>query len=251
MISMSKLRYFLLILLIIPTQIFSQSNFKIDFESGLTWNGYNNIEVPNGSGTRFSLTEIADPNQTSFYRIQLLYTLNERHTFRLLYAPLKNSSEGVFNRDTNFAGTTFSDETNFNGTYEFNSYRLTYRYLFSPDGKLVWGLGATAKIRDARIQISDDDQSAKKTDLGFVPLINFKFDWHFSEYFSLLFAGDALVSPGGQGRAEDVLLALRYYLEPELAFKLGYRILEGGADVDEVYNFTLFHYALIGITVGF
>jgi hypothetical protein len=30
---------------------------------------------------------------------------------------------------------------------------------------------------------------------------------------------------------------------------LGYRILEGGADNDEVYNFALFHYAAVGVTV--
>jgi hypothetical protein len=31
----------------------------------------------------------------------------------------------------------------------------------------------------------------------------------------------------------------------------GYRILEGGADVDEVYTFSLFHYAMIGAKVRF
>ena len=29
--------------------------------------------------------------------------------------------------------------------------------------------------------------------------------------------------------------------------RLGYRILEGGADNNEVYNFALFHYASVGI----
>jgi hypothetical protein len=31
----------------------------------------------------------------------------------------------------------------------------------------------------------------------------------------------------------------------------GYRILEGGADNDEVYTFSLFNYAVVGIEVRF
>ena len=33
--------------------------------------------------------------------------------------------------------------------------------------------------------------------------------------------------------------------------RAGYRILEGGADNDEVYNFALFHYASMGISYAF
>jgi hypothetical protein len=31
--------------------------------------------------------------------------------------------------------------------------------------------------------------------------------------------------------------------------RLGYRLLEGGADVAEVYNFALIHYAYVGAAV--
>jgi hypothetical protein len=36
-----------------------------------------------------------------------------------------------------------------------------------------------------------------------------------------------------------------------MAFKAGYRLLEGGADVDEVYNFALLHYISGGILITF
>jgi hypothetical protein len=32
---------------------------------------------------------------------------------------------------------------------------------------------------------------------------------------------------------------------------LGYRILEGGADNDEVYTFSLFHYAIASVALEF
>jgi hypothetical protein len=227
------------------------AQFRIDLESGVFWNGYNDVAVPRDEGTEFSLTENAKPDRSTFYRIQLMYTLNKRHTFRALYAPLKVNSKGTFDREVFFAGSTFSPNSVFSGIYKFNSYRLTYRYLFSNSGKFHWGLGLTGKIRDAKIEIIADNIRSVKTDLGFVPLINFLLEWYPGETFSLQLTGDALAVPGSPGRAEDVLLAFRYHLEPDLVLKAGYRILEGGADVAEVYNFTFFHYALLGITVGF
>jgi hypothetical protein len=69
------------------------------------------------------------------------------------------------------------------------------------------------------------------------------------EKFGLLLEGDALGAP--QGRAEDVLLAGTYSLSDHILLRIGYRILEGGADNDEVYNFALIHYASAGITYTF
>jgi len=61
--------------------------------------------------------------------------------------------------------------------------------------------------------------------------------------------GDALAAP--QGRAEDVLLALQLHLNEDVTLKAGYRILEGGANVEEVYNFALIHFVIAGITYRF
>ncbi len=50
-----------------------------------------------------------------------------------------------------------------------------------------------------------------------------------------------------QGRAEDVLIAATFKFSDHFVIKAGYRILEGGADSDEVYNFALFHYGSLGL----
>jgi len=73
--------------------------------------------------------------------------------------------------------------------------------------------------------------------------------WNFYDKFGLLVDGDALAAP--QGRAEDVLAALKYQFSDRIGLKLGYRILEGGADNDVVYNFSLFNYAVIGAIFNF
>ena len=73
--------------------------------------------------------------------------------------------------------------------------------------------------------------------------------WKPYEKFGILLEGDALAAP--QGRAEDVLVAATYRLTNRVGLKAGYRLLEGGADNDEVYTFSLFHYAAVGLTIAF
>ena len=110
-------------------------------------------------------------------------------------------------------------------------------------------MGVTGLLRDARIELTQEGVSSKNTDLGFVPLLSFDFNYRFTERFGFTLAGDALVGP--QGRAEDIFGGFAYQVvDNRLALKLGYRLLEGGADVSSVYNFTYVHFANVGIQVS-
>jgi hypothetical protein len=221
----------------------------IDLETGVVFPGYNDVRIPGDQGTLFSLKDDLVPENTIFYRIRLGYTINSRHTLFLLYAPLETHSGGSKAEDILFEGVEFPANTELDGTYKFNSYRLTYRYDIVQKPGFIFGLGITAKIRDARIALSSAGLESEKTNVGFVPIINFRLLWNLDENFGLLLEGDALAAP--QGRAEDVLIAATYKLSGRVGFRAGYRILEGGADNDEVYNFSLFNYASAGITYTF
>jgi hypothetical protein len=221
----------------------------IDLESGIVFTGYNDVRIPGDQGTLFSLKDDLIPEAEFFYRIRLNYTIKSRHTFSLLYAPLKTQSAGSVTNDIFFEGVVFPANTQLNSTYKFNSYRLTYRYDIVQKPRFEFGLGITAKIRDAEIAISSADLASEKTNVGFVPIINFRLLWKIDDKFGILLDGDALAAP--QGRAEDVLLAATYNLSDNFTIRAGYRILEGGADNDEVYNFSLFHYASVGISYTF
>jgi len=144
---------------------------------------------------------------------------------------------------------TFEADENLNARYRFDSYRLTYSYALVRSERLHFDIGFTAKIRDAAIRVESEQRSSEKTNTGFVPLINFALDWSFDPQFGLLVEGDALAAP--QGRAEDVLLAPYADVTDRLRFRIGYRILEGGADNDEVYTFALLHYLSTGLTWSF
>ena len=63
--------------------------------------------------------------------------------------------------------------------------------------------------------------------------------------WQVLLEADALAG-AGPGRAEDVFLGLGYQVSPAFGLRAGYRVVEGGADVKSVYNFTWINYAAIG-----
>jgi len=227
----------------------AESGFRIEAESGAAFGGYNDVEIPQGSGTRFSLTDDLDLETKVYYRLRASYRINGRHEILGLFAPLTLKANGSVNRQVDFEGTTFPASTPLDAEYTFNSYRLTYRYHFGVSEKIDAAIGFTGKIRDAAVRLASASEKAEKTNVGFVPLISFLFTINISDKVRFYIDGDALAAP--QGRAEDVKAAFEFDTGQNVSFNLGYRILEGGADVDEVYNFALVHYAAAGISFRF
>lgn len=225
------------------------AQWSVDFETGGAFSGYNDVQIPKETGTKFSLSQELKIDPTVFFRLRLTYSFKEKHHISALGALLRLDAAGQIDRTVRFNEAEFAANAPLKSRYRFDSYRLTYRYDIYRKEKLQIGLGLTAKIRDASISLEGDNQKTEKINTGFVPLINFKVDWMFAKRFGLLLEGDALAAP--QGRAEDVLLALQYQASEKVMLKLGYRLLEGGADVDEVYTFALVNYAVVGVQMSF
>lgn len=221
----------------------------IDAETGVAFAGYNNVRIPGTTGTEFSLTDDLKSDPTAFFRVRISHRISERQTLSVLIAPLRIKANGRVDREILFESGRFPAGIQLHAVYRFDSYRLTYRYRLHETRTVQLGLGLTAKIRDAAISLEGGGVRAEKTNTGFVPLINFRLAWDFAKRAGLLVEGDALAAP--QGRAEDVLLAVCYQPLPRMRLKAGYRILEGGADVDAVYNFALVHYLVVGAVISF
>ena len=225
------------------------SQIELDAETGAAFTGYNDVRIPGNTGTLFSLSEELKADPVFFYRIRLIYNFSERHHLGALYAPLSIKSSGKLDRAILFENETFPAYTNLEATFKFNSYRLFYRYDFLRTDKIDAGIGLTAKIRDAKITVKGSGLEPEKANVGLVPLINFRVLWKIFSSIAFLIDGDALAAP--QGRAEDVLAAIIYQVNPKIKLRAGYRILEGGADNDEVYSFTLVNYAAVGAIFEF
>ena len=225
------------------------AQLRLDVETGVVFSGYNDVQIPNNSGTKISLSDELETDPAFFWRVRLIYSLAERHDIAFLVAPLRLEGKGIINRRVDFNEEQFPQGVLLKSKYRFDSYRITYRYGVYRSKKLQMALGLSAKIRDASISLKGDSKEAEKKNTGFVPLVNFRVEWMFAKRFTLILDGDALAGP--QGRAEDILLGAAYDLHENLQVKLGYRMLEGGADVDEVYNFALLNYMVIGATLSF
>ncbi len=220
-----------------------------DVEGGWVFSGYNDVRIPKSTGTLFSLSEDLDVRSKAFFRLRLSYALSRRHEFSLLYAPLSLKAAGVIPGPVFFEGVQFPAGTEIDGLYTFNSYRLTYRYRLVDKPRLGLDVGFTAKIRDAEIALESPDLFSSKTNVGFVPLLHARLLWDWSERLGMILEADG--SAAKQGRAEDVLLALTWRPAPGWRLRAGYRMVEGGADVDEVYNFAWIHYLAAGASYSF
>jgi hypothetical protein len=227
-----------------------QAQWRLDLESGLVvGTPYNKVRIPNSGGTQVDLPSNLNSKPTLFYRARLTYTIANRHNLSALYAPLTVRYTGFFDQNVNFNNQIFEDARFVNVDYTFNSYRLTYRYDFIARSQWRVGVGLTAKIRDANVRFANESVNTNFDNLGFVPLVNFYVAYKPTDQWIIFIEGDALGSRFG--RAEDIFVGGAYNLSPAIGLKAGYRVVEGGANVDEIYNFTWINYASVGLLVNF
>lgn len=239
-------KFLMISLLLLSIAGTSAAGWFVDMEAGMAFPGYNDVQVPNDdTGTRFSLSDELDIDTEFIYRLRAGLETG-RHTFYAFAAPLRLEGSGVLDENVDFAEETFQQGQDVTGLYRFDSYRFTWRYLLVNRPDLYFSGGLTAKIRDAEIKLESGDLSANTTNTGFVPLLSFDLRWTPTCRLGLQLEGDALVGP--QGRAEDVFLGLLYMASDRMDLRTGYRIIEGGADVETVYNFTMVSLVTAGIT---
>ena len=227
-----------------------EQNILVQLELGPVWQTRNDVQIPNNQdGTRFSLVDLVGSGPFPAGRLYLTWHIARRHDLRLLLAPLSYNQTGTFNEPVSFAGQTFTPDQSIDGNYKFNSWRLTYRYKFHDGTQWHWWIGFTAKIRDARIKLVQGSVSSEKTDLGFVPLLHLQGRVDLNDRWWLRLDIDALA--GGPGRAEDAALQVGFNFSDTWAIASGYRTVEGGADVEEVYNFAWLHFFTVSVEYGF
>ncbi len=220
--------------------------FVLELEGGAVWQGYNDAEIPNdGSATRFSLSGLTGSGPWPAGRAYLTWNLGERHGLRALVAPLTLTGTGVPAVPVVFEGGRFAAGAPVDASYTFNSYRLTYRYRVHAGARTSAWVGFTGKIRDATVELTQGATAARKDNVGFVPLLHAAGEWRAAPRWRLSLDADALA--GGPGRAIDAALKAGYDVRPDLTLQAGYRSLEGGADVEETYNFAWLHYAVVSL----
>ena len=218
--------------------------WTLELESGLASTRYNNARVSKAAGTNLNLTGFIGKDWRIFGRFSLAYTDRSRGTFKLLVAPFRQSGEGTLPGPASFAGQIFAPGTA-RATYQFDSYRLTYRKPW----KGGWSIGGTLKVRVAEIRLEQGTSVASERNVGFVPLLHVFGEGKISGDFMYEVELDGLA--GGPGRAIDLSLRAKRQIGRNSNAFVGFRVLEGGADVPKVKNFAWVSYITAGVSYRF
>lgn len=253
---MSAKKYFLvtalsavIILPVFSADLSASGGFVASLQGSAVFTGYNDVALPGDSGTMISYSSDLDSPVVFSPRIEAGYEFAFPFYAGIMASTLRLEADGTLKKNVNFDDKTFASGTDVKATYRFDSYRATVRYYFIDNGNLKMGAGFTGKIRDANITLEGGGQKGSLENTGFVPIINLYLRWSFTPEFSLLVYGDGAWSPCG--RAEDFFAGLLYGINDNVSLMAGYRVLEGGADNDTVYTFSLFHYAVAGLELRF
>lgn len=229
--------------------IYAAGRFTGSVQGGAVFTGYNDIALPGDTGTKISFYDELETGTGFSPRLEAGYEFSSPFYVGIVVSTLTLDADGTLERTVLFDDKTFTAGTDVKATYRFDSYRLTARYYFIDNDRIRAGAGFTAKIRDAEITLEGGGQKGGLDNTGFVPIINLYLQWFVFPSVSLLFYGDGAWSP--YGRAEDFFAGVDWQINENISVMAGYRILEGGADNDEVYTFSMFHYAVAGIGFRF
>ena len=218
-------------------------------ELGAAWQLRNTAQVSNEPpNTRFKIDDLTGDGPYPAGRVVLDWPLNEKHRLRFLIAPLGIDETGTTSQPIVFRDTTFAPGP-IDVKYRFDSYRASYRYVFYERERWTWSGGGTLNIRDAEIRLQQGTLTRVRKNTGVVPLLALEGQWRFAPGWYGLLDFEGLAAP--QGRAIDVALKLGYDVTPNISVAGGYRILDGGADNDDLYTFARFDSAVLGLTWRF
>jgi hypothetical protein len=220
----------------------------VNFESGALFTDINNIRNGN-QGTLFSLKNDFQTPISPFLRLRVGYLINGKNHFSVLYAPLKIIVTSTLEKDIVFDGEYFKASIPIEAVYMFNSYRLTYNRRIISKDNFKFGLGLSAKIRDAGVSLKNSELLSENFRIGFAPLINLLVNWDISKKMGVDFFGEGIIA--SKGRAIDLSLSGRYSLTKNLQGNIGYRLLEGGADGTNRYNFIRLHFIFASLNYSF
>jgi hypothetical protein len=226
----------------------SGPRFTAIVEGSGVWSSRNDVRIPPDTGTEFSLVDLIGTGPTGSVRMEATFQVTERHGLKFVYAPLRVTGRGTPSVPISFAGTTFTT-TLTEAEYQFHSYRATYRYRVFAGDTWRWDVGFTGFVRDARVALTQAGAAADDANVGFVPLGHIRGEARLRERWTLALELDGAAAP--QGRAFDFSGTLNYQPTPRSIVAVGYRTIEGGADVDEVFTFAWLNAAIVRVGVRF
>jgi hypothetical protein len=230
--------------LFFASAVFAQERFAVELEAGPAWQLRNDFAVPGDGGT---LVRIEERGPAVAARATLTWKMSDRWSVRFLAAPLSITSDVTSPSPVVFEGVTFAAGEPVRVNYRFDSYRLSAIRQFDRRGPWSFRAGGTIKLRDAEIGLRGPTGEASKANRGLVPLLYAGARLQLSPRVAIDLDADAAAAP--QGRAVDAALRVETKASDRSSVYAGARLLEGGADNEEVDTFATFAYLFGGLRV--
>ena len=201
------------------------------------------------SNKNSSLKDAVGSGPAPAVRFEVNWAMNQKHGIRVLLAPLSYTEKATFDQPVRFAGESFNSDQAVDATYKFNSWRVGYHYSLMQSDAGSLRIGATLKVRDAEIRLKQGNTESYDDDVGVVPLLYLAGTYRLSNRWTIRADFDGLA--GGPGRAIDLGVALDFRVAKQWQIGAEVRVLDGGADTDDVYNFARFNSSAIAISTAF
>ncbi len=234
----------------LTTAMAAENTVSLRLSAGSSFQSKNDIQTPNSAeGTRFSLFDAAGEGPAAATRLELNWQYKPRHNLRIMLAPLTFEETIEFEQPVAFAGVTYSANQPLEASYQFNSWRVGYHYSVIENNNFNLQLGGTLKVRDAEIRLDQGATASSDDDLGLVPLLYVAGKYQINDNWILGADLDGLA--GGPGRAIDIGVTLDYQFADRFRLGADLRILEGGADVEQVFNFAQFNSLALALSAVF
>jgi len=236
--------------LLADDQLTDNNSLSFRISAGSSFQARNDVQTPNNEfGTRFSLAELAGEGPVPAVRLEANWKLSKKHGIRLLLAPFSYTESVMLDQTIQFEGASFEQGQLTDASYKFNSWRIGYHYTMTENEHFTFRVGATLKVRDAEIRLEQGTTTAFNDDLGLVPLLYLSAKRTLHNRWTLGADLDGLA--GGPGRAIDAGITLDYAVTDRWNLGVDARVLDGGADVEEVYNFARFDSLSIAVSAEF
>ena len=165
---------------------------------------------------------------------------------KVLYAPLEINQSGKFSKDITYEGEVFSKSNTTNVLYKFNSYRLTYRYQWMDGSILKTYIGFTGKLGTQKLEVESNRSFEILFKCRLCSPHLFKSRLESFKLADFILEMDAL---GASQAAIEGAFKTRLTMSNSLGASLGHRVLEGGADNDKLYTWSLisFTFCILGL----
>lgn len=224
---------------------------SVELELGAAQLRKNELQSPNdASATRFDLARVLGTSSTQgTARVTVKIPTAGGDEWLAVYAPLTFKGSAALGQTVVYEGSSFSGAPQTSASYRFDTYRLTWRRPVIESTETTVRLGVTGLVRDAAISLSQPGVSASRSNTGLVPLLHGSVERRLGSRVSLIGDVDALGS--GQGYAVDLSLRAQYAIDKSWAVSAGYRMLDGGADNDTLYNFARIEWLTLGVRRSF